>query len=122
MLDVGQSREWSPNLLKIRKGNAMLVKGLGIWRGKGAEGGGRARKGAKGRGQGKEGGGGMNAEGQGPEGRGSGIQGMRGLARIFYRKGNSVKRSGPFSEPLDSENWKVAAVLLSPHGNPYPLN
>ena len=22
----------------------------------------------------------------------------------FYRKGNSVKRSGPFSEPPDSEN------------------
>ena len=29
---------------------------------------------------------------------------MRGLVRIFYRKGNSVKRSGPFSEPPDSDN------------------
>ena len=27
-----------------------------------------------------------------------------GLVRIFYRKGNSVKRSGPFTEPPDSEN------------------
>ena len=27
-----------------------------------------------------------------------------GLGKDFYRKGNSVKRSGPFSEPLDSEN------------------
>ena len=29
---------------------------------------------------------------------------MRGLVRISHRKGNSVKRSGPFSEPPDSEN------------------
>ena len=27
-----------------------------------------------------------------------------GFGKDFYRKGNSVKRSGPFSEPLDSEN------------------
>ena len=27
-----------------------------------------------------------------------------GLGKDFNRKGNSVKRSGPFSEPLDSEN------------------
>ena len=27
-----------------------------------------------------------------------------GLGKDFYRKGNSVKRSGPFSEPPDSEN------------------
>ena len=27
-----------------------------------------------------------------------------GLGRDFYRKGNSVKRSGRFSEPPDSEN------------------
>ena len=27
-----------------------------------------------------------------------------GLGKDFYRKGNSMKRSGPFSEPLDSEN------------------
>ena len=29
---------------------------------------------------------------------------MRGLVGILYRKGNSVKRSGPFREPPDSEN------------------
>ena len=30
---------------------------------------------------------------------------MRGLVKNSTgRKGNSVKRSGPFSEPLDSEN------------------
>ena len=28
----------------------------------------------------------------------------KGLGEGFYRKGNSMKRSGPFSEPLDSEN------------------
>ena len=27
-----------------------------------------------------------------------------GFGKDFYRKGNSVKRSGPFSEPVDSEN------------------
>ena len=27
-----------------------------------------------------------------------------GLPKDVYRKGNSVKRSGPFSEPPDSEN------------------
>ena len=27
-----------------------------------------------------------------------------GFGKDFYRKGNSVKRSGPFSELLDSEN------------------
>ena len=27
-----------------------------------------------------------------------------GFGKDFYRKGNSVKSSGPFSEPLDSEN------------------
>ena len=26
------------------------------------------------------------------------------FGKDFYRKGNSVKRSGPFSEPPDSEN------------------
>ena len=31
-----------------------------------------------------------------------------GFGKDFYRKGNSVKRSGPFSELQDSENWKVA--------------
>ena len=28
----------------------------------------------------------------------------KGLGKEFYRKGNSVKRSGPFNEPPDSEN------------------
>ena len=28
----------------------------------------------------------------------------QGFGKDFYRKGNSVKRSGPFSEPPDSEN------------------
>ena len=27
-----------------------------------------------------------------------------GFGKDFYRKGNSVKRFGPFSEPPDSEN------------------
>ena len=27
-----------------------------------------------------------------------------GFGKDFYRKGNSVNRSGPFSEPLESEN------------------
>ena len=27
-----------------------------------------------------------------------------GFGKDFYRKGNSVKRSGPFAEPPDSEN------------------
>ena len=27
-----------------------------------------------------------------------------GFGKDFYRKGNSVKRSGPFSEPPDSKN------------------
>ena len=35
------------------------------------------------------------------------IQWIRGLVRI-YSKGTSVKRFGPFTEPPDSENWKVA--------------
>ena len=37
-----------------------------------------------------------------------------GLGKDFYRKGNSVKRSGPFSEPPDSENWKVAVLIPFP--------
>ena len=27
-----------------------------------------------------------------------------GFGKDFYRQGNSMKRSGPFSEPPDSEN------------------
>ena len=37
-----------------------------------------------------------------------------GFGKDFYRKGNSVKRSGPFSEPPDSENWKVAVQIHFP--------
>ena len=37
-----------------------------------------------------------------------------GFGEDFYRKGNSVKRSGPFSEPLDSENRKVAVQIHCP--------
>ena len=36
------------------------------------------------------------------QGGGSSVKG--GFGKDFYRKGNSVKRSGPFSEPPDSEN------------------
>ena len=36
-----------------------------------------------------------------------------GFGKAFYRKGTSVKRSGPFSEPPDSENWKVAVLAPS---------
>ena len=36
------------------------------------------------------------------KGGGNSVNGWFG--KDFYRKGNSVKRSGPFSEPPDSEN------------------
>ena len=39
---------------------------------------------------------------------------MRGIGKDFYRGGKSVKRSGPFSEPPDSENWKVAVLIPLP--------
>ena len=39
-----------------------------------------------------------------------------GFGKDFYTKGNSLKRSGPFSELLDSENWKSCC----PH--PLPKN
>ena len=34
-----------------------------------------------------------------------------GFGKDFYRKGNSVKRSGPFTEPPESEKWKVALLI-----------
>ena len=34
-----------------------------------------------------------------------------GFGKDFYRKGNAVKRSGPLSEPPDSENWKVVVPI-----------
>ena len=37
-----------------------------------------------------------------------------GFGEDFYRKGNSLKRSGRFSEPPDSENWKVAVLIPFP--------
>ena len=37
-----------------------------------------------------------------------------GFGKDFYRKGNSVKRSGRFSEPPDSEKWKVAVLIPFP--------
>ena len=33
-----------------------------------------------------------------------------GFGKDFYRKGNSVKRSGRFSEPLDSEKWTLISL------------
>ena len=38
----------------------------------------------------------------------------QGFCKDFYRKGNSVKRFGPFTEPPDSENWKVAVLIPFP--------
>ena len=35
----------------------------------------------------------------------------QGFGKDFYRKGNSVKRFGPFTEPPDSENSKVAVLI-----------
>ena len=34
-----------------------------------------------------------------------------GFGKDFYRKGNSVKRFGPFTEPPESEN-EIVAVLI----------
>ena len=36
--------------------------------------------------------------------KGGGNSVNRGFGKDFYRKGNSVKRSGPFAETPDSEN------------------
>ena len=44
--------------------------------------------------------------------KGGGNSVNEGFGKDFYRKGNSMKRSGLFSEPPDSDNWKV--VLLVP--------
>ena len=37
-----------------------------------------------------------------------------GFGKDFYRKDNSVKRSGPFGEPPDSEICKVAVLIPFP--------
>ena len=42
-----------------------------------------------------------------------------GFGKGFYRKGNSVKRSGRFSEPPDSEKWKVAVLIPFPKISSY---
>ena len=41
--------------------------------------------------------------------KGGGISVNQGFGKDFYRKSNSVKSFGPFTELPDSENWKVAA-------------
>ena len=38
----------------------------------------------------------------------------QGFGKDFYRKGNSVKSFGPFTEPPDSENLKVAVLIPFP--------
>ena len=38
----------------------------------------------------------------------------QGFGKDFYRKGSSVKRFGPFTEPPDSEDWKVAVLKAHP--------
>ena len=42
-----------------------------------------------------------------------------GFGKDFYRKGNSVKRFGPFTEPPDSENRKVAVLIPFPKISSY---
>ena len=46
--------------------------------------------------------------------RGGGNSVNEGLCEDLDRKGNSVKRSGPFNEPADSENRKVAVLIPFP--------
>ena len=41
------------------------------------------------------------------------------FGKDFYRKGNSVKRFRPFSEPPDSEKWKVAVLIPFPKSSSY---
>ena len=47
-------------------------------------------------------------------GKGGGIQWNSGLARIATGDGNSLNRSGSFSEPPDPEIWKVAVLTPFP--------
>ena len=51
--------------------------------------------------------------------RGEGNSVNEGFGKDFYRKGNSAKRFGPFSEPPDSENWKVAVLIPFPKISSY---
>ena len=51
--------------------------------------------------------------------KGGGNSVNQGFGKDFYRKGDSVKRSGPFTEPPDSENWKVAVLIPFPKISSY---
>ena len=51
------------------------------------------------------------------KGRGNSVN--QGFGKDFYRKGNSVKSFGPFIEPSDSENWKVAILIPFPKISSY---
>ena len=46
--------------------------------------------------------------------KGGGNSVNEGFGKDFYRKGKSVKRFGPFTEPPDSENRKVAVLIPFP--------
>ena len=51
----------------------------------------------------------------------------RGFGKDFYRKGNSVKRSGPFSEtlreqPFKGKSWDSLGVVLTICLPSLPLN
>ena len=41
-----------------------------------------------------------------------------GFGKDFYKKGNSMKRSWPFNEPLDSETEKLLSKPTSPKSAP----
>ena len=51
--------------------------------------------------------------------KGGGNSVNEGFGKDFYRKGNSVKRFGPFTEPPDSENRKVAVLIPFPKISSY---
>ena len=51
--------------------------------------------------------------------KGGGNSVNEGFGKDFYRKGNSLKMSGPFSQPPDSENWQVAVLILFPKISSY---
>ena len=51
--------------------------------------------------------------------KGGGNSVNQGFGKDFYRKGNSVKSSGRFSEPPDSENWTVAVLIPFPKISSY---
>ena len=51
--------------------------------------------------------------------KGAGNSVNEGLGKDFYRKGSSVKSFGPFTEPPDSENWRVAVLIPFPKISSY---